>query len=68
LRELGDKVPSAERSSIETKVNELKQAAQGDDVDKIKKLTENYRTPSTHLSQQMYAQGNHKANLKTRNK
>ncbi len=33
LRELGDKVPSAERGSIETKINELKQAAQGDDID-----------------------------------
>ncbi|HCR70364.1 MAG TPA: molecular chaperone DnaK, partial [Anaerolineae bacterium] len=29
LRELGDKVPAAEKGSIETKVNELKQAAQG---------------------------------------
>lgn len=48
LRDLGDKVPSAERGAIETKVNELKQAAQGDDLDKIKKLTEELqRTPST---------------------
>ena len=40
LRELGDKVPAAERGSIETQINDLKQAAQGDDVANIKKHTE----------------------------
>ncbi|MBE0671095.1 MAG: molecular chaperone DnaK [Anaerolineales bacterium] len=57
LRELGDKVPVAERSSIEAKVSELKQAAQGEDVDKIKKLTEELQNTFHALSQQMYAQG-----------
>jgi molecular chaperone DnaK len=57
LRDLGDKVPSAERGSIETKVNELKQAAQGDDVDRIKKLTEELQNTFHALSQQLYAQG-----------
>jgi molecular chaperone DnaK len=57
LRELGDKVPSAERSSIEAKVSELKQAAQGEDIDKIKKLTEELQNTFHALSQQLYAQG-----------
>lgn len=57
LRELGDKVPSAEKASIETKVNELKQAAQGEDVERIKKLTEDLQHTFHALSQQMYAQG-----------
>jgi molecular chaperone DnaK len=57
LRDLGDKVPSAERGSIETKVNELKQAAQGEDVDRIKSLTEELQNTFHALSQQMYAQG-----------
>ena len=57
LRDLGDKVPSAERSSIEAKVNELKQAAQGEDVDQIKKLTEELQNTFHALSQQLYAQG-----------
>jgi molecular chaperone DnaK len=57
LRDLGDKVPSAERGSIETKVNELKQAAQGEDVDQIRKLTEELQNTFHALSQQMYAQG-----------
>jgi molecular chaperone DnaK len=57
LRDLGDKVPDAERGSIETKVNELKQAAQGEDVDRIKSLTEELQNTFHALSQQMYAQG-----------
>src|SRR5689334_15348901 len=57
LRDLGDKVPAAERGSIETKVNELKQAAQGEDVDHIRKLTEELQNTFHALSQQMYAQG-----------
>ena len=57
LRDLGDKVPSAEKDSIEAKVNELKQAAQGEDIEHIKKLTEELQNTFHALSQQMYAQG-----------
>jgi len=57
LRDLGDKVPAAEKTSIEAKVNELKQAAQGDDIERIKKLTEELQNTFHALSQQMYAQG-----------
>ena len=56
LRELGDKVPAAEKASIESKVSELKQAVQGDDIDNIKKLTEELQNTFHALSQQMYAQ------------
>lgn len=57
LRELGDKVPSAERGTIETQVNELKQAAQGEDIASIKSLTETLQNTFHALSQQLYAQG-----------
>ncbi len=57
LRELGDKVPSAERSSIESKINDLKQAAQSDDVQRIRKATEEAQHAFHALSQQLYAQG-----------
>jgi molecular chaperone DnaK len=57
LRELGDKVPAAERGSIETQINDLKQAAQGDDVDSIKKHTETLQNAFHALSQQLYSQG-----------
>ncbi|GAB1472255.1 molecular chaperone DnaK [Chloroflexota bacterium] len=56
LRDLGDKVPAAEKDSIEAKVNELKQAAQGEDIEHIKKLTEELQNTFHALSQQMYAQ------------
>jgi molecular chaperone DnaK len=56
LRDLGDKVPAAERSSIETQINDLKQAAQGDDLAHIKKQTETLQNTFHALSQQLYAQ------------
>ncbi|HSG45997.1 MAG TPA: molecular chaperone DnaK, partial [Anaerolineales bacterium] len=57
LRELGDKVPDAERGEIETKVNDLKAAAQGDDLAQIKTASEAVEQAFHALSQQLYAQG-----------
>jgi len=57
LRDLGDKVPAAERGSIETQINDLKQAAQGEDVANIKKHTETLQNSFHALSQQLYSQG-----------
>ncbi|MDO8752788.1 MAG: molecular chaperone DnaK [Anaerolineales bacterium] len=56
LRDLGDKVPEAERGSIETQINDLKQAAQGEDTANIKKHTETLQNAFHALSQQLYAQ------------
>lgn len=56
LKDLGDKVPAAERSSIEAKLAELKQSMQGDDIEKTKKLTEELQQAFHALSQQLYAQ------------
>jgi molecular chaperone DnaK len=57
LRDLGDKVPSAERGEIETKINDLKSVAQSDDVSRIQKSTESLQQAFHALSQQLYAQG-----------
>ncbi len=57
LRELGDKVPSNERSNIEAKINDLKQAAQSDDANRIRRATEEAQNAFHALSQQLYAQG-----------
>ncbi len=57
LRELGDKVASAERGAIETKINDVKQAAQTDDLNRIKKSTDDLQNAFHALSQQLYAQG-----------
>ena len=56
MRELGDKVSASDRSSIEQTVTDLKQAIQGDDVARIRQLTEQLRHASMALGQQMYAQ------------
>ncbi|MBE3065891.1 MAG: molecular chaperone DnaK [Chloroflexi bacterium] len=56
LRDLGEKVPSEERGKIEGKINDLKQAAQTDDLSGIKKATDELQNVFYALSQQMYAQ------------
>ncbi|RCK72994.1 MAG: Chaperone protein DnaK [Anaerolineae bacterium] len=56
LRELGDKVPTAERDSIQRKIADLRQAAQGDDIEKIRRLTEELQNAFHAISQQLYAQ------------
>jgi len=57
LRDLGEKVSSEERGKIESKVSDLKQATQGDDLNRIKKATDELQNVFYALSQQMYAQG-----------
>ncbi len=56
LRDLGDKVPSVERGEIETKINDLKSAAQGDDLARIQQASEAVQQAFHALSQQLYAQ------------
>lgn len=56
LRELGDKVPAGDRSKIEESVNKLREAIKGDDLQEIKRLTEEVKQASYALSQQLYAQ------------
>jgi molecular chaperone DnaK len=56
LRELGDKVPESDRRTIEAKIEELKQALKGDDVQRMRQLTEEVQQASYALGQQMYAQ------------
>ena len=56
LRDLGEKVPSEERGKIEGKISDLKQAAQSDDLNRIKKATDELQNMFYALSQQMYAQ------------
>ncbi len=56
LRELGDKVPEADRKRIEEKIAEVREAMQGEDIERIKRLTEELQQASYALSQQLYAQ------------
>ncbi len=63
LRDLGDKVPAGERSNIERKVSELREAAKGEDgvagsnAARIKQLSDELQQAFYALSQQLYAQG-----------
>ncbi len=56
LRELGDKVPANEQKRIQGKINELEQAAKGEDSERIRGLSEELQNAFYALSQQMYAQ------------
>ncbi len=56
LRDLGDKVPAADREQIEAKISDLRKALDGDNVEEIKRLTEEVQQASYALSQQLYAQ------------
>lgn len=57
LRDLGDKVPSNQRESIQGKVNDLRQVMKGDDVNRIQSLTSELQSLLGQLSQQAAAGG-----------
>jgi molecular chaperone DnaK len=57
LRDLGDKVSGSNAQDIQSKVDELKSAAQTDDVGRIRQASEKVEQALHALSQQLYAQG-----------
>ena len=57
LSELGDKAPANERQNIQGKVNELREALKGEDIARIKSLSDELQNAFHALSQQLYAQG-----------
>ena len=57
LRDLGDKVSGADAQDINGKIDELKSAAQSDDINRIKQASEKVEQTFHALSQQLYAQG-----------
>ncbi len=56
MNELGDKVPQGDREQIEQTISELREAKEGDDLARIRSLTERLQQASHALSQQMYQQ------------
>jgi molecular chaperone DnaK len=56
LRELGEKVSAEDREKIEKGIANLREAMAGDDIDKIKQLSEEVQQASYALSQQLSAQ------------
>lgn len=55
LQELGDKVPYEERGRIEKQINELREAMKGDDVNRMRQLSETLEQMVHSLAQQVYA-------------
>jgi molecular chaperone DnaK len=55
LRELGERVPQTDRSRIEAQVSDLRQAMSGDDLGRIRQLTEALQQMMHTLGQQAYA-------------
>jgi molecular chaperone DnaK len=54
LKEHGDKVSAETRSNIENALNNLKEAAKGEDAEAIKKATENLATTAQELGKILY--------------
>jgi molecular chaperone DnaK len=57
LRDLGSKVSGSDAQDIQGKIDELKAAAQTDDINRIKQASEKVEQAFHALSQQLYAQG-----------
>ncbi len=58
LRDLGDHADAALKASLEGKINEVKQAMESEDVNAIKRATEELSQASHKLAEQLYAQQN----------
>jgi molecular chaperone DnaK len=56
LREVGDKVSDTDRRAIESKIEEVRQAMQSDDIARIRRVMEELKQASYAMSQQMYGQ------------
>ena len=61
LKDLGDKVPANDRAAIEQSVADLREALKGEDVSRIKTLTEQVQQATYALSQQLYQSGQQNA-------
>ncbi|MDQ3354109.1 MAG: Hsp70 family protein, partial [Actinomycetota bacterium] len=56
VREQGDKVPGPEKDAVETGLKDLKDAAAGDDIERIRQSTEVLMGASQTFSQKLYEQ------------
>ena len=56
LTDLGEKVDAETKSTVEVKISELKEAMNGDDAEKIRKISEELTQSSHKLAEAMYQQ------------
>jgi molecular chaperone DnaK len=60
IKDLGDKVDAATKSKVETAIGPLKKAMEGDDVEEIKRLSEELTQASHKLAEAMYQKASQK--------
>ena len=58
LEQLGDKVSGEEKAKVETEIENVKKALEGDNVDTIKEATEKLTTVFYEISEKLYSQVN----------
>ncbi len=56
LRELGDKISSSDRDRIQAQINDLREAIKGDDINNIRRKSDDLQHAFHAISQQLYAQ------------
>jgi molecular chaperone DnaK len=61
LKEHGDKLSTEDKKQIETALSEVKEALKGQDIERIKKASENLMQSSHKLAQIIYAQAQEQA-------
>ncbi len=54
LQELGDQVPAADRERVEQLIRDLREAMEGEEIHRIRELTEQLQQASHALAQQLY--------------
>ena len=65
IKDLGDKVDSKDKAEAEEKIKDLKSAMEGNDVEDIKKKTENLNEVAMRLASKVYEQANQNNNNNT---
>jgi molecular chaperone DnaK len=56
MRDLGDKISSAERGEVEAKINDLKSALSSEDATQIQKTSEDLQKSFYAVSEKLYGQ------------
>ena len=64
LKDAGDKLPEADKKSIEEKMEALKSVKDGEDIEAIKKATEELSTEAQKIGQAMYTASQQETNTK----
>ena len=65
IKDLGDKLDTAEKEKVDAAVKEVKEALAGEDAEKIKTATEALQQASYKLAEQVYAQASEEQNAQS---